>query len=94
MGTYLNGANCDIYIGKGAGNMRLNDIWGTLIFKIILFTSFFNKNQKVKKYISPFGELFHLGIVFLFEQISFFFAMFRTLILFIFCERNLNEFFM
>lgn len=26
MGTYFNGANCDIYIGKGAGKMLINDI--------------------------------------------------------------------
>lgn len=26
MGTYFNGANCDIYIGKGAGKMLLNEI--------------------------------------------------------------------
>jgi antimicrobial peptide system SdpB family protein len=67
--------------------------WGTLIFEIILFASFFNKDQKVKKYIFLFGVLFHLGIVFLFGLISFFFAMFGALILYTLWERNLNEIF-
>lgn len=51
MGTFYNGANCDIYIGKGAGKKLLDDIS--------------NANRSIKiisPYLSPFliKELIHL----------------------------------
>jgi phosphatidylserine/phosphatidylglycerophosphate/cardiolipin synthase-like enzyme len=51
MGTYFNGVNCDIYIGKGAGKMLLNDIQNA------------KKSIKIiSPYLSPFliSELINL----------------------------------
>ncbi len=51
MGTFYNGANCDIYIGKGAGKKLLDDI------------SIAKRNVKlISPYLSPFliKELIYL----------------------------------
>ncbi len=43
MGMFYNGANCDIYIGKGAGKKLLNDIRNAR-----------NSIKVVSPYLSPF----------------------------------------
>lgn len=64
--------------------------WGVLVFELFLFSCIFIKNKKVKEFAWIAGIVFHFAIIVFHGLISFFFAMFSALTLFLVAKnRNL-----
>ncbi|WP_294302532.1 sporulation-delaying protein SdpB family protein [uncultured Chryseobacterium sp.] len=64
--------------------------WGVIIFEMILFGAIFME-KKNRKRLLPFAILFHFLIAIIFGLVSFFFAMFGSLILYLYPKNeNLN----
>lgn len=57
--------------------------WGVLLFELFLFSCIFIRNEKLRKYAWIAGILFHFSIILVHGLISFFFAMFAALTLFL-----------